>query len=424
MNQDGTLDVLPWTTRQQPPVNLQRQRVTLAPDGAAARGARLRSAVMRLLYQRWLVSRERTMPAGAVGEAAAAEEERAVRSATAAELAAGAACRFCFESSAPLVAVCACTGSQQWVHVGCLRRWQRASLTSPNSARCSVCTVPFALKPKLPPGAPQVGSLLVASPELSGTFARTVVLLTHASAGGVTGVILNKPSDTPCVPPDLLSRVERDAASRGTRVAWHRGGPVCGGRLGVVSFAALHTLDGPRPAGWRHPAASSSVLLSEGGGGGRSVSVALDADGDGRAPATIRAADLPAAVSRLARQGGSDTKAVLLYLGFARWGAASSRWSMASGGGGAGRRRWPTSSTSPPPSSGSAAATTRTSCTPTRAGTATRAGRRRVTEAWLCNGFLNLRFSHHVYAAGAAAAAASAAASTTGATAAGAFLAA
>ena len=62
------------------------------------------------------------------------------------------------------------------------------------------------------------------------------------------------------------------------------------------------------------------MLLSE---GGRSVGVALDADGDG-APATITA-DLPAAVSRLARQGGSDTKAVLLYLGFARWGAASSR---------------------------------------------------------------------------------------------------
>ena len=34
----------------------------------------------------------------------------------------------------------------------------------------------------------------------------------------------------------------------------------------------------------------------------------------------LRAADLPAVVSRLARQGGSDTKAVLLYLGFARWG--------------------------------------------------------------------------------------------------------
>ncbi len=315
VNQDGTLDVLTVDDAA-----AAASEPAESETGPPARGARLRSAVMRLLYQRWLVSRERTMPAGAVGEAAAAEEERAVRSATAAELAAGAACRFCFESSAPLVAVCACTGSQQWVHVGCLRRWQRASLTSPNSARCSVCTVPFALKPKLPPGAPQVGSLLVASPELSGTFARTVVLLTHASAGGVTGVILNNPFDTPCVPPDLLSRVECDAASRGTRVAWHRGGPVCGGRLGVVSFAALHTLDGPRPAGWRHPAASSSVLLSEGGGGGRSVSVALDADGDGRAPATIRAADLPAAVSRLARQGGSDTKAVLLYLGFARWG--------------------------------------------------------------------------------------------------------
>ena len=190
VNQDGTLDVLTVDDAAAAAVQpAEPESDTGTPaDGPPARGARLRSAVMRLLYQRWLVSRERTMPAGAVGEAAAAEEERAVRSATAAELAAGAACRFCFESSAPLVAVCACTGSQQWVHVGCLRRWQRASLTSPNSARCSVCTVPFALKPKLPPGAPQVGSLLVASPELSGTFSRTVVLLTHASAGGVTGV--------------------------------------------------------------------------------------------------------------------------------------------------------------------------------------------------------------------------------------------
>ena len=95
MNQDGTLDVLTVddaAAAGDQPAAPESDTGTPA-DGAPARGARLRSAVMRLLYQRWLVSRERTMPAGAVGEAAAAEEERAVRSATAAELESGAACR-------------------------------------------------------------------------------------------------------------------------------------------------------------------------------------------------------------------------------------------------------------------------------------------------------------------------------------------
>ncbi len=39
-------------------------------------------------------------------------------------------CRFCFEDEAdrpdePLIAPCACKGGQKYVHLSCLRRWQR-----------------------------------------------------------------------------------------------------------------------------------------------------------------------------------------------------------------------------------------------------------------------------------------------------------
>ncbi len=42
------------------------------------------------------------------------------------------ACRFCFDSStaqSPLVSPCGCRGSQQWVHVHCLRSWQACVLS-------------------------------------------------------------------------------------------------------------------------------------------------------------------------------------------------------------------------------------------------------------------------------------------------------
>ena len=62
------------------------------------------------------------------------------------------ACRFCLVgdddvdvSGAPLVcdqlvAPCACSGTQKWVHVGCLRRWQHVSV-SDGGARRSTCAV-------------------------------------------------------------------------------------------------------------------------------------------------------------------------------------------------------------------------------------------------------------------------------------------
>lgn len=41
-------------------------------------------------------------------------------------------CRYCFESeeSGELISPCRCTGGQKWVHLACLRRWQRGVLVS------------------------------------------------------------------------------------------------------------------------------------------------------------------------------------------------------------------------------------------------------------------------------------------------------
>jgi E3 ubiquitin-protein ligase DOA10 len=36
------------------------------------------------------------------------------------------ACRFCLVDSGELVAPCECKGSSAWVHVGCLRQWQKS----------------------------------------------------------------------------------------------------------------------------------------------------------------------------------------------------------------------------------------------------------------------------------------------------------
>jgi hypothetical protein len=60
-------------------------------------------------------------------------------------------CRFCLssaetEKSGPLVAPCQCRGTSQWVHLGCLRRWQHASLQHGTlESSCRVCKHRFQL---------------------------------------------------------------------------------------------------------------------------------------------------------------------------------------------------------------------------------------------------------------------------------------
>jgi hypothetical protein len=41
-------------------------------------------------------------------------------------------CRYCFEGSeeGELISPCKCQGGQKWVHLSCLRRWQRMVLVS------------------------------------------------------------------------------------------------------------------------------------------------------------------------------------------------------------------------------------------------------------------------------------------------------
>mmetsp|Transcript_11096 Transcript_11096/g.29420 ORF Transcript_11096/g.29420 Transcript_11096/m.29420 type:complete len:610 (+) Transcript_11096:73-1902(+) len=75
----------------------------------------------------------------------------------------GRTCRFCLDNEVDgdegeLVAPCHCAGGQKWVHVACLRRWQRGivaqlptspQLHSPESRQriCNVCRAPFTIAP-------------------------------------------------------------------------------------------------------------------------------------------------------------------------------------------------------------------------------------------------------------------------------------
>ena len=69
-------------------------------------------------------------------------------------------CRYCFEGeeSGPLISPCACRGDQKYVHLACLRRWQRTVLVSqpthpafyerdPRHYKCGVCKGVFTCEP-------------------------------------------------------------------------------------------------------------------------------------------------------------------------------------------------------------------------------------------------------------------------------------
>ncbi|CAJ1447992.1 unnamed protein product, partial [Effrenium voratum] len=62
------------------------------------------------------------------------------------------ACRYCLVDSGDLVAPCECKGSGQWVHLGCLRQWQKSVLLTQSTHPkyqtrideiCNVCERPF-----------------------------------------------------------------------------------------------------------------------------------------------------------------------------------------------------------------------------------------------------------------------------------------
>ena len=80
---------------------------------------------------------------GAAGGGAAGDEEEAVQESV---------CRFCFTSEGELVSPCMCKGTNEWVHLECLRTWQKSVvLTQPTHPKyqtdihrvCNVCLEPF-----------------------------------------------------------------------------------------------------------------------------------------------------------------------------------------------------------------------------------------------------------------------------------------
>ena len=110
-----------------------------------------------------------------------------------------AACRICLEATrrSDLVSPCSCSGSQRWVHLECLRKWQHLSASESAAVTCNVCCTPFSYPPKSPRQKPiAAGMLLVAPPGERGPyFTRAVVLITEATLrGDVLGVVLTLPA--------------------------------------------------------------------------------------------------------------------------------------------------------------------------------------------------------------------------------------
>ena len=206
--------------------------------------------LVRILYESLGGAREGSSETGSARTKPGTSPAPALGVATALEIEQGAACRFCFEGStdSPLIAPCSCSGTLRWVHEDCLRKWQK---TSPFTASaCNVCMTTFALAPPKPRPL-RAGMLLVAEPSLQGTFFQSVILLCEITPDGTHGVVVNCPSEvmqsTSLAVAYEVSRLRQSGSGSGSpasplMIEWRRGGPVCGGRLGVVRYTLMHTL--------------------------------------------------------------------------------------------------------------------------------------------------------------------------------------
>ena len=185
-------------------------------------------------------------------------------------------CRFCFETSVEgeddhnnnsLVAPCNCSGGSRWVHLQCLRQWQSSqarnttlddSSTTYTAAGyiCNVCNSPYLSRP---PAVQRVrvnllrrGTLLVSKQTTGRTFHQTVILLLNDVIGGAFGLIINSPlSESARMTTDSTQIMNThpeggQEEQQSYSIEWRRGGPVCGGRLGVVQCIILHTF----PPNW------------------------------------------------------------------------------------------------------------------------------------------------------------------------------
>jgi len=185
-----------------------------------------------------------------------------------------ATCRFCLEEvlepkesedaaiarDDPLrvVSPCSCRGTAALVHIGCLRRWQVALLSrrlTPESmaqaALCSVCRAPLVvdgapLEPVVarPARSVHAGMLLVATENLDGegrSFHRSIILLCQVVPQGRTcGVDISRLL-VPAPEGPVRGAIQGLGESTSIQVRTFSGGPVCGGRLGVVQYTVLST---------------------------------------------------------------------------------------------------------------------------------------------------------------------------------------
>lgn len=100
-------------------------------------------------------------------------------------------CRFCFdgeEEGGPLISPCDCKGGQKWIHLSCLRRWQRMVLVSQPThpdfweddirhTKCNVCNAEFTC----PPPTRQELMLGFTGPEIAALIGEGCIIGSHGS---------------------------------------------------------------------------------------------------------------------------------------------------------------------------------------------------------------------------------------------------
>lgn len=274
-------------------------------------------------------------------------------------------CRICFitasdDECSQLVSPCRCEGSQKWVHLSCLRRWQRAvQLDGSNHPEdtqredrhriCNVCKSAFDIPPQdratmmsdlaciqpeeIAPGLVLVTKATAAESASRGAqlnlvlrayietkaahFREAVYILTDINTGdgtdgsdSVLGVNLTRRLDTPDV--TKLEEVSDEDTiqqfqARGVRVCWMNGGPV---RPKVVTaLTCVKHLPHARCAEFcaRH---RIRVVISD------HVS-SQEAVFSGPMPSVLNLAAEEAACAKLA--GDSSESMVLAWAGYAQW---------------------------------------------------------------------------------------------------------
>jgi len=203
-------------------------------------------------------------------------------------------CRFCFSSEGELISPCMCRGSNEWVHLSCLKAWQKAVvLMQPTHPKyqtkideiCSVCCEPFSGPGILPRGSARhaqileyvggaeiaalvaPGNFLVSTRESSrenlelaaahpeirerlATWTRAVFLMLNVGKGGDLVAVSTSQALPRGPPSDALSQkelarwaaLEADAAraKKGLQVRHFDGGPL--GRNSPITIAHFPSL--------------------------------------------------------------------------------------------------------------------------------------------------------------------------------------